>query len=715
MPIERSQTTNKPAPFTQDGAKNGNIVSAGPYVAVVKNNVDPQRMGRLQVYISLLSPDDKDERKWVTVNYAPPYYGHYTTDNDSKDDKNEYYKTRQSYGMWMVPPDIGIKVLVIFADGDITKGFWIACVMDAHNHYMVPSMGASINSDWVTDNKEIPSDRRPDRVPVVEFNDKNKDLSSQPNWEKNNKPLHQEQLLQLRKQGLDFDYVRGPILSSSQRESPSQVFGISTPGRLINRKDIADKKIRKGGHTFVMDDGDTTGENNFLRLKTGGGHQILMHDTSDFIYISNSKGTAWIELDASGSIDIFSEGTFSLRAANSINLHADKDINMYAGNKLTVVAEQGTDLQSLYVNVNSTKDTTIHACGTLNLKSGAITNLDGGTVVNIKAASGLSLRGQTVNLNCGGTANVSPLADIPRASYPNSLLTQDSYRSSPKRISSVATRVPTHEPDIGHNVIAEQIRNPNAIAMTDAEAKKQGTEGVVPPPPAKNCVDNTGKPVIEGVPNSGASTPKVDNNKAVEGVPKNSENLANNLEKQPDPAAAVGTLTKDETKAFMTAMGTSESGMKYDAVSLGGFVGKYQMGAGALVSEGLVSKDLYSKYGGLSSGNHVLDDPSAWTGMNGITSKDMFLKAPGVQELTMQSFTESNFRSCVGNGAIKPGDSAADVAGVLASAHRLGPVGAYTTRYGQDIVDSSGMSGLALVAKGKFAINTLTNNGSLMA
>jgi len=81
----------------------------------------------------------------------------------------------------------------------------------------------------------------------------------------------------------------------------------------------------------------------------------------------------------------------------------------------------------------------------------------------------------------------------------------------------------------------------------------------------------------------------------------------------------------------------------------------------------------------------------------------------------MQSFTESNFRSCVGNGAIKPGDGAADVAGVLASAHHLGAAGAYITRYGQSTADSIGMSGLAFVAKGKFAINTLTNNGSLIA
>ena len=139
--------------------------------------------------------------------------------------------------------------------------------------------------------------------------------------------MHQAQEKILQEQGLDFDYLRGAILSSSQRESPSQVFGISTPGRIDDSGNANGYKVRKGGHTFVMDDGDVAGDNNFTRLRTGGGHQILLHDSGDFIYISNSKGTAWIEMNSAGDIEIFSNGSFSLRAASNINLHADGDIN----------------------------------------------------------------------------------------------------------------------------------------------------------------------------------------------------------------------------------------------------------------------------------------------------------------------------------------------------------------------------------------------------
>ena len=79
------------------------------------------------------------------------------------------------------------------------------------------------------------------------------------------------------KQGLSTDDVRGNTSSSSRRESPSQVFGISTPGpkdekttkvnvgtRDAGQQDFVTRKI---GHTFVMDDGDVNGDNQLTRLR----------------------------------------------------------------------------------------------------------------------------------------------------------------------------------------------------------------------------------------------------------------------------------------------------------------------------------------------------------------------------------------------------------------------------------------------------------------
>ena len=114
-------------------------------------------------------------------------------------------------------------------------------------------------------------------------------------------------------QNLTNDPDRGPGTSSAFRETPSSVFGISTPGApydpndpQFKANDVGDNEWgvrgRKGGHTFIMDDGDVNGNNQMFRLRSSKGHMILMNDTKDFIYVINSKGTAWLEINAAGDI-----------------------------------------------------------------------------------------------------------------------------------------------------------------------------------------------------------------------------------------------------------------------------------------------------------------------------------------------------------------------------------------------------------------------------
>ena len=125
------------------------------------------------------------------------------------------------------------------------------------------------------------------------------------NYDATPKPIHPfaETLL---KQGLSADDMRGNTSSSARRESPSQVFGISTPGRKdigttkqpVGAKDsgATDHVVRKTGHTFVMDDGAEDGTNQLTRLRTASGHQLLMHDTEGVVYIANGSGNAYIEM-----------------------------------------------------------------------------------------------------------------------------------------------------------------------------------------------------------------------------------------------------------------------------------------------------------------------------------------------------------------------------------------------------------------------------------
>jgi hypothetical protein len=67
-----------------------------------------------------------------------------------------------------------------------------------------------------------------------------------------------------------------------------------------------------------------------------------MHNSSDLIYIANSKGTAWIELTSNGKIDIFAADSVSIHTEEDFNFRADRDINFEAGNNINMSATLGT-------------------------------------------------------------------------------------------------------------------------------------------------------------------------------------------------------------------------------------------------------------------------------------------------------------------------------------------------------------------------------------
>jgi len=78
--------------------------------------------------------------------------------------------------------------------------------------------------------------------------------------------------------------------------------------------------------------------NEHVRLRTRTGHQILMHNAEDLIYIGNSRGSAWIELTSNGKIDIYTDDSISIRTANDLNVHADRDINLSAKRNININA-----------------------------------------------------------------------------------------------------------------------------------------------------------------------------------------------------------------------------------------------------------------------------------------------------------------------------------------------------------------------------------------
>ena len=233
MSIDRRIGKN-PAEFSQRDRATVRL-DTGPYIGIIKNNLDPLRKGRLQVYVPDFGGDETQEQNWITVNYASPFIGS-TFPVDGENTSTSVQTVNHTYGMWFVPPDLGNQILITFVAGDPNRGYWFACISPHASHNMVPGMAASTKWNEPEPKRELPGDIQSQVVdksqyPTLEFNE-NDPAKRQPGYISNNpRPLHQVQFQRLVEQGLENDPVRGTTTSSSQREVPSSVFGISTPGQ----------------------------------------------------------------------------------------------------------------------------------------------------------------------------------------------------------------------------------------------------------------------------------------------------------------------------------------------------------------------------------------------------------------------------------------------------------------------------------------------------
>ena len=395
-------------------------VGPGPFLGIVKNNLDPTYMGVLTVDLVRRTAAGNRPEAFATdipCKYMTPFYG--ITNRTSN--QNEGYKNAaQSYGMWMVPPDIGTQVIVMLIEGDISQAYWVGCVPDQDMNFMIPGHAATEN---VTNFSQ--------KAPVSEYNKDTADSSIRDRT-KIPKPVHEDLMRYLNNQGLIQDEVRGLTTSSARREIPSSVFGISTPGPIDKREGSPRVTVgnsdnptqvfssRLGGSTFVMDDGDdklirkgpastepmeyvnkeagepggdpTIPHNDLLRLRTRTGHQILLHNSEDLIYIGNARGTAWIELTSNGKIDVYAQDSISIHSTEDINFTADRDINFLAGRNSNFVVG---------------KDYKLSSGSTINNVAGTMFSNSAGENYSVHAESSI-----TQHSNGNGTYTASTTLDV---------------------------------------------------------------------------------------------------------------------------------------------------------------------------------------------------------------------------------------------------------------------------------------------------------------
>ena len=467
------RNTGQPKNYKFD--RGGTPVEMGPFIGQVMNNVDPTRQGRLQVYIEQFAgPDPKNEKGWRTVNYCPPFYG--VTPKGGGAGTGGYVQgNQQSYGMWFTPPDIGVSVLCFFVGGDASAGYYVGCIPDQGITHMIPAIGSVDKAKAETQNKDQASYfAGSSRLPVTEINNTNTKISENPKYFDQQKPVHSFVAGVLFQQGLLNDQVRGSIGSTSQRETPSNCYGISTPGRAIYQggigaqggdasitsKSLASAQAastnvvgRRGGHTFVMDDGDLQGNDNLIRIRTSKGHQITMSDDGNCFYICHANGQAWIEMGQEGTLDVYATNSINLRTQGTLNLHADQDINMFSGGNLNIKSTNATTIQSdSELSLSNKGQLSLFSQGGIGIK--AIGTLAISSQLGSWAASStLSFNGDQIQLNGGPAIDVATPSGLTTYIQPNTEFNSTTgWVISPTGTESIVTRAPTHEPYPYHNM-----------------------------------------------------------------------------------------------------------------------------------------------------------------------------------------------------------------------------------------------------------------------
>lgn len=522
----------------------------GPMLAKVVSHLDASFMGGLEV--TLLRDQGNmvgDENQSYTVRYMSPFFGSSAFEfmGTNKSNAEAYNDTQKSYGMWFTPPDIGVTVMVVFIDGDPSEGYWMGCVPGKFINHMIPAIAGTDMHDATDAEKKKYNTKQP--LPVAEINRKNNSQDTSTAIDKVKKPVHPIADVFLT-QGLIEDDVRGVTTSSVRRDVPNMVFGILTPGPLdkrdgakkafIGRKQSKTEKpvpvSRLGGTQLVFDDGDdryqrkkpakdgpveyadvlkgekgdpTIPYNEYFRIRTRTGHQLLMHNSEDLIYIGNSTGTTWIELTGNGKIDIYAEDSVSIHTKNDLNIRADRDINLEAGRNINMRSVAGrlhadvkTNLElvvganglitttgNLDINttgnnkVTSTGTTDINSTGALkvstaadyDIKSGGASRWTGGGQVSL-GGSAVVISGGSINLNgpaAPAAAEASAAGKAELLKLRKNILTDgetDWAKTKYQKgtLESIMKRIPMHEPWALHENMAPSFVGPKS---TDRETE----------------------------------------------------------------------------------------------------------------------------------------------------------------------------------------------------------------------------------------------------
>jgi hypothetical protein len=431
-------------------------------IGTVVDTNDPQQLGRLRVVVTAWgdSWNHKTENMpWCM--FVSPLAGQ--THVGTKGPGIQETTGGVAYGMWGIPK-VGAQVVVMSMDENHMYRLVMGCVFDANTPHTMP------HGRWMYDDHPKLDKERPKSKPYGPYSSTEsliQPLSQNLQQAFGNNDVAYE----WRTRAADYSVSRVDVSQLNQSYSGVQDDlevtnaddnWVSTQGYQNSRIDPHGNPNGKnndshvyswttpGFHSISMDDRQ---ENCRTRIRTTSGHQILLDDTNERIYISTAQGNNWIEMDQAGNISIYSSSKVSVRSNADINLSSDQQVRIYgkqgvhirSNDDIRISAKSDIHAQAdKSIHAHAKNDVLVQADKKIHIKAGSNLNITTSDTMNLKAKSNANIStSATMNLNAGG--QIIETGSQIHLNGPNAAIAASASAAGDKP-ANFTSMIPDHEP-----------------------------------------------------------------------------------------------------------------------------------------------------------------------------------------------------------------------------------------------------------------------------
>lgn len=414
----------------------------GVTVGTVVDTNDPQQNGRIRVVCPALNDrfDSKiNEIPWAM--YMSPFGG--TTSKGTRGPNDDSTNGKVAYGMWAIPK-IGAQAVVMCIDGNPMQRIWIGCLPGQFTNHTLPHGRFFSKSNDLLPSGNPPigpvsSSEEPIQPLYNNFQEAFKNTSLTVNYEWATRGADYQAtavdagILHLTSSFLPDDKgvnVGNKFITQGYAESNiTSDLGSKSTG--LHYDSLVYSLTSPGFHSISMDDRD---ENCRMRLRTTAGHQIILDDTNERIYISTAKGKNWIEMDQEGNIDIYTDNKVSVHAKKDINLISDETVRLYGAQGIHMYSGGNINIQTqAEFNVLANNNATIYSPNQVKVQSGNNLHIKSGGVMFITSTGDMNLNSSGQILETGSIIHLNG----PPAGTATDVVTQPAM---------LPNKVPQHEP-----------------------------------------------------------------------------------------------------------------------------------------------------------------------------------------------------------------------------------------------------------------------------